>query len=203
MMDRDTIHGYWRNPPDAGNAPVAYLDGSGVNRRSRFLVRLMRRFANRSCSVLEVGCSAGRNLTHLHHAGYSVAGVEINAEALTLFNKRTPGVFRHATIYRGCAEDMLPTIPAKSYDVVFTMAVLEHIHDESIISVCDEMTRIAKTIITIEDEHSNGQRHAARNYRNLFEPLGFRQVYECRNWRWHGLTRAFRTRVFAVPGQRV
>jgi hypothetical protein len=58
------------------------------------------------------------------------------------------------------------------------MAVLEHIHPDSewLFGRLAQMAQ--KCLITIEDEVHATQRHCPRNYRNVFEPLGLKQVEE-------------------------
>lgn len=66
------------------------------------------------------------------------------------------------------------------YDLIYTMAVLEHIHPDSE-WVFGELARATSgTLITIEDERAVTWRHFPRNYREVFEAQGLRQVHEAR-----------------------
>ena len=63
------------------------------------------------------------------------------------------------------------------FDVVYTMAVLMHIHPDSEF-IFKEITRITKDrLIVIEDEKCISPRHFPRNYKSVFENLGMRQIY--------------------------
>jgi hypothetical protein len=78
--------------------------------------RRLARLADRILtSLLEVGCNVGRNLNDLHRAGV------------------------------GPAETVLPTYAPRSVDLVFTMAVLEHIHPASR-TVFAEIARVARRL---------------------------------------------------------
>lgn len=75
-------------------------------------------------------------------------------------------------------EEGLPSMQINSYDLVFTMAVLEHLHKDSEY-VFKDIARIAKQyLLTIEDESGISKRHFPRNYQAIFEPLGLKQIYE-------------------------
>jgi 2-polyprenyl-3-methyl-5-hydroxy-6-metoxy-1,4-benzoquinol methylase len=67
-----------------------------------------------------------------------------------------------ADLRQGRAEEI--SAARDSHDIVFSMAVLEHIHEDSSV-VFEEMRRIArKLVVTIEDEHERGWRHFPRDY---------------------------------------
>jgi SAM-dependent methyltransferase len=112
------IHKYWRAPDDGSNQPEDYLDPKGGKARSEFLLSLID--LPRDASILEVGCNVGRNLNHLHEAGYTdLTGIELSEQAVEVLRREFP----HLTDIRvGAAEDILPTFDR--FDLVFTMAVL-------------------------------------------------------------------------------
>ena len=71
-------HGYWREP-DGLNAPLDYLEKEDAQKRSRYLVRRVRDLVAVEAPLFELGCNVGRNLSHLHAAGYrNLTGLEIN-----------------------------------------------------------------------------------------------------------------------------
>lgn len=173
------IHDYWRAPPGDGNLPDDYLRVSP--RRSELLVRLIRdTVSTPEPSVLELGCNVGRNLECLRREAVagSLAGIEISDAAVRAMREHYPELAQTARILNCAAEQALPTLDDGAYDVVFTMAVLEHIHPSSE-WIFGELARVsARWLITIEDERSLSLRHFARNYRTVFEPLGLSQVQE-------------------------
>jgi SAM-dependent methyltransferase len=187
-----------------GNQPEDYVRPKlGGTLRSDFLLSLVRSHSPTEPSILEIGCNVGRNLAHLHSAGFrNLAGVEINPRAIELLRREFPELAADADLYIGAAEEQLPRFDDRSFTVVFTMAVLVHIHPESE-SIFAEIERIAAdTLIVIEDELNDySQRHFQRNYRDVFEgELGLRQVEEtpCRQ-DIHGLSKAYVARVFKRP----
>jgi SAM-dependent methyltransferase len=169
---KDQIHRYWKAPDDGSNLPQDYLDPKGGQARSEFLLSLID--LPKAASILEVGCNVGRNLNCLHKAGYTnLTGIELSEQAVEILRREFP----HITDIRvGAAEDILPTL--EQFDLVFTMAVLVHIHPTSEDAVFPELARIAKKLIVIEDERSNTWRHFRRQYRPIFEDLGMQQVHE-------------------------
>jgi hypothetical protein len=98
--------------------------------------------------------------------------------------------------YEGSIEDRIKEL--EEYDLVFTMAMLEHIHSDSE-WVFSEMARKAKRyLITIEGEKKNeSELHFPRNYKNIFEGLGLQQVYEKHLSQKEGLNTKFYARVFS------
>ncbi|GEL78473.1 hypothetical protein TMU01_27080 [Tenuibacillus multivorans] len=77
---------------------------------------------------------------------------------------------------------------------MFSMAVLEHIHTDND-WVLEQIARITKShLIVIESESWDSERHFPRNYKKIFESLGFKQIEvdeEC-----EGFGKTFICRVF-------
>jgi SAM-dependent methyltransferase len=143
IMERDRLLDFWRSPEPEGNVPAQYLDAPG---RSRVLVELLEAVP-KSSRILEVGCNVGRNLAHLTDCGYTrLEGVEISPHAVELLRESYPQL-AETPIHLGSAEEVLPRLDG--YDLVFTMAVLEHIHPDSS-AVFDEIARLGRTVLTIE-----------------------------------------------------
>ena len=79
-------------------------------------------------------------------------------------------------IYIDSAEAALGKIPDKEYNLVFTMAFLQHIHPDSEF-ILKDIARITRGyLVTIEIEDMRAWSLFPRNYRKVFEALGFRQV---------------------------
>lgn len=169
---RSELHAYWSAPTDLENAPDAYLTGAP---RSEVLVRTIRQYATPDSSLLEIGCNAGRNLAHLHRAGFrKLTAIEISQPAVDMFRATFPEVADATTIHVGPVEQIIESVG--QFDVVFTMAVLEHLHEDSS-NVLAHIARATRDVlITIEDERTYGPRHFGRNYQRIFEGLGLRQV---------------------------
>lgn len=176
QKSRDELHSFWRNP-DKHNRPEGYVEGM---ERSKQLLELIKKAGLDSKSrILEIGPNVGRNLNYLFENGFSnLAGIEINSEAVRLMKEKYPEMSAKAQIYNQPAEEKIKEFANEEFDLVFSMAVLEHIHEDSA-WIFGEMARIAgKVIITIEDESGASWRHFPRNYKAIFEGLGFEQIYE-------------------------
>jgi SAM-dependent methyltransferase len=171
QLSRDRIHEYWRTP-DEVNATVTYTAAIG---RSLFLVDKISEIATPRAKIMEIGCNAGRNLAFLHHAGFQrLSAIEISKTAIDHMRRTYPELKR-ANVINAPVEDAIRAIPDDDVDILFTMAVLEHVHWDSD-WIFREMKRIARRIITIEDEGTVTERHFRRNYQNVFEELGLYQV---------------------------
>ena len=168
---REDLLDYWRSPRDDWNLPSRYLN----ERASRpFLVEIVRRYARPDWKILEIGCNAGANLHHLFRAGFThLGGIEVNPEAVKLLTATFPKLASHAEIYNAPVEDKIRGIPDGAFNIVFTMAVLEHLHRESE-WVFREMARVAKDyLITIEDERSSGGGTSAATTRRSLNAWGW------------------------------
>lgn len=194
---RERLHEFWRHP-DASNDPEGYRDPV---ERSRFLLALVEPYLAPDARILELGPNVGRNLAYLFDAGYrDLTGIEINGDAIALLRQSYPELGATATLIVSPIEDAIKDLPDGSFDLVFTMAVLEHIHPDSE-WIFAEMVRIARsTLVTIEDERGTSVRHTPRDYRSVFEPLGAHQVEERRLSDAEGLSSDFVARVFEVSG---
>ena len=191
---REAVQDYWRTPPDEGNRPANYLGGAA---RSAWLVELVRQHLPADARVLEIGCNVGRNLNHLFDAGYrNLAGIEISENAVRLLRQAYPELAATARIHTGAVEEHIRRFAEREFDLVFTMAVLEHIHHDSA-WVFAEMVRVTKGIlITVEDEREFSERHFPRNYRRVFSTLGMQHVRTLGCDGIEGLGPGFYARVF-------
>lgn len=168
------FHAYWL-APDGRNLPSGYL--AGGHERSRHLVKTVGQHFDKSASIFEIGCNAGRNLQHLFRAGFrNLQALEINPAAVELLRQANPELAQ-VPVHVGSVEEKIKSFPTDGLDLTFTMAVLEHVHEKSD-WVFAEIARISRNLLTIEDERSYTTRHFPRNYRKVFEALGMRQVYE-------------------------
>jgi SAM-dependent methyltransferase len=197
LQAKDELHDFWRNP-DVPNRPERYLEHVG---RSEFLLGFVTPYLGTDPAILEIGCNVGRNLAHLFDAGYRrVTGIEINTDALTVLRDTYPAMAAVATLVNAPVEEAIREMPDASIDLVFTMAVLEHIHPDSE-WIFDEMVRISRsTIVTIEDELGVSRHHVPRDYRVIFETRGMRQVaHRSLSKGDHGFGTAFEARAFVWP----
>lgn len=175
QLSRAQVHDFWRSADAQGNRPQDYLQAS--TDRSQYLLELVQLAGLDDPSILELGCNAGRNLAWLQTAGYRrLSGIEISPAAVQALNAAYPALAAAATIHTAPVEDVIGAFPDYAFDIVFSMAVLVHIHSDSD-WVMAEIARICGgCLITIEDELNETPRHFLRNYQALFEAQGFVQV---------------------------
>jgi SAM-dependent methyltransferase len=169
------VQEYWKSPNDEVNLPHTYLKGE---ERSKFLVDIFDEHnIDKQSRILEIGCNVGRNLNFLFQAGYkNLNGVEINPEAVELMKNKYPEMVKHAHIYNSTIEEKIKQLDDSSFDIVFTMAVLVHIHTDSEF-IFSEMVRITKNyLITIEIEKGIAKKNFERNYKLIFEKLGMKEI---------------------------
>ncbi len=133
-------------------------------------------------SALELGCNVGRNLNCLRQElGINVAGIEISEKALSLMKDSYPAL-QDCKTYVGDMNNVITEIAENSYDLVYSMAVLMHLHPATPVSFWSQVVRVAsKYIITIENESGSSNRNWIRNYKEIFEGCGARQIYEENN----------------------
>jgi SAM-dependent methyltransferase len=183
MKTLNEVESYWKNP-DSKNDPLGYIVGQ---EKTDFLCGQISKLDDikKNDLILELGCNIGRNLNGLAVRGYRfLKGIEINTKCKKVTDSLFPRLrIMDVPIYYGQIERLLPTYPANLNKLVFTMAVLCHIHPDVEDIVFDNMVRISsKYIITIEDEYKVSERHCPRNYHEIFRSRGMKQTgyFQCR-----------------------
>ena len=131
-----TSHRFW-NPTDGpvGRDLVVYplMDGLGG-------------------ALLEYGCGSGSLLLHLakEERFNQIVGIDISEEVLSNLNKvisqQAPQIKEKIKLYHPDA-DMLPNLMNESFDIIISVATIEHVLDPYI--VLDELYRIAKPGATL------------------------------------------------------
>lgn len=87
-----------------------------------------------------------------------------------------PEMANVANIYNLSVEDKIKELKDDEFDLVFTVAVLMHIHLKSE-WIFSEMVRITKEwLIIIEDESGEATKNFPRDYKKIFEEFGMKQV---------------------------
>ena len=180
-LSKDEAWNFWKTAKDkdddrSKNAPKNYIQGI---ERSIYLADLITKYLDKESKILEIGCNVGRNLNCLHKKSFkNLSGVEINRDAIELMSKTYPSLHKPAKIYVSTIEDWITNISECNFDLIYTVAVLEHIHwdSEFIFNIMKKIS--AKYIITIEDEFTPwSNRHFPRNYQNIFEDDTWKQIY--------------------------
>lgn len=171
MDSQARLHEFWRQPNPAGNDPNNYIHATW---RSKALLEIISDLP-KDARILEVGCNVGRNLAYLYDNGYTaVEGVEINPHAVELLRRTFPQL-ADTKIHIGAAGEVLPKFADDEFDLVYTMAVLEHIHpDES--GVFDDMARIGKHVLAIEPKGRLSHRQFPHDIPKVFAERGLTLV---------------------------
>jgi SAM-dependent methyltransferase len=127
---------------------------------------------DKDASFLEIGCNAGRNLNYLYRLGYrDLTGVEINAQSVHETLRETfPALYEAGSWHIGNAADEIRGMPDKRYDVVFSIAVLEHI-PPSDMSLFRDMVRVSRKYIAV----ITGE-NGLYDFEKLFERCGCKTV---------------------------
>jgi SAM-dependent methyltransferase len=177
VWDAQRCHSYWtsRTEDADSNRPSEYATKSQAI--VGFLHDFWQPYVGPDARVLEVGCNAGANLHGLRARGYrDLSAVEINPTAIAELRRSFPEL-SDVEVTQGSLEEVLPRMqPA---DVVFSMAVLLHVHPSST-AVFAEMARLGRYVSVIEAEWSTLGYVFARNYRRVFERLGCTQIRSVR-----------------------
>jgi len=171
MDSQASLHEFWRQPNPVGNDPNGYIHMVG---RSAALLEIISDLP-KDARILEVGCNVGRNLAYLYDNGYTrVEGIEINPNAVELLRKTFPQL-AGTRIHIGAGGEVLPQFADDEFDLVYTMAVIEHIHpDES--GVFDNMARIGRQVLAIEPHGRLSHRQFPHDVGKLFTERGLTQV---------------------------
>lgn len=119
--------------------------------RTLFLEQILKKYATKKDTILEIGSGDNRNVDFLKRQGWNIEGID--------------------RIYHTAIED----IELKKYDVIFTMSTLFLIpeHKEWVFEKIANMAQ--KYIITFEGETTKGF-VIGRNYEEVFSKFGFKQV---------------------------
>jgi len=150
---------------NANNVRQQWADRSGeyspritpTTARTRRVVKAIRaslaRILDRDASILELGCSSGRHLAHLHEDGFdSLAGVDINDEAFDVMAEAYPDLAEAGTFYVDAIEDVVAEFDDDRFDAVYSAETLQHIHPDDE-WVFDELARITDEVfVTAEIE---------------------------------------------------
>ena len=175
-MDSNDVRRQWAER--SGEFSPEYYAYRGPNETSETLRRSLERFVERDAPVLELGCSAGRHLSHLHEHGFdNLAGVEVNDDAFDVMAATYPDLSAAGEFYPGAIEDVVGDFDDNQFGAVYSVETLQHLHPDAE-WVFEELSRITdELLITVENE---GRRHQTQssepdvNYVNDDFPLYYR-----------------------------
>lgn len=122
--------------------PLAPATTAGFSPRAATLSRLIKRHfpADRSASILDVGCGHGALIYFIRMAGYrNVTGVDVSPEQVAEASRLGIG-----GISEGNLLTALQNLPDHSQDVVVAFDVIEHFTKEELLPFVDEVLRVLK-----------------------------------------------------------
>jgi SAM-dependent methyltransferase len=150
-VDSNDVRRQWAER--TGEYSPAYYAYYGPNETSETLRNSLERFIDRRAPVLELGCSAGRHLSHLHEHGFDdLAGIEVNDEAFDVMEATYPDLRAAGTFYPNAIEDVVGGFDDNQFSAVYSVETLQHLHPDSE-WVFGELSRITDDLlITVENE---------------------------------------------------
>ena len=175
-MDSHEVRRQWADR--SGEYSPAYYAYYGPNETSEAIRASLDRFLDADARILELGCSSGRHLSHLHEHGFeALAGIELNDEALDVMAESYPELAADGTFYLDAIEDVVGEFPDDAFDAVYSVETLQHLHPD-VEWVFEELVRITDDVlVTVEHEGDTEDADASDpgvNYVNDEFPLYYR-----------------------------
>lgn len=189
-MNPEDVRQAWADR--SGEFSPSYYAHRGPDERSEAVLAAVERHLDRNARVLEVGCSAGRHLAHLHEHGFDrLSGIEINEAAGGVMAETYPELDAAADVRFESLQAALPDLPDRAFDAVYAVETLQHVPpaDEWLFG---EVARVADhLLVTVEIEAPAPDAEPAepsvnyvdddvplyyRDWRSTLEPHGFEQV---------------------------
>lgn len=178
---------FWTNP-EAASDELKAVNGGRLFRfcqpefylkqdwGQRIALNVMTRYAQKDWTFLEVGCNTGKVMAALIEAGYkNISGIEINKHAIEIGQKAF-SVLKTVSITCAPLEDVIRDIP--EVDMIYACGVLMHLPHELDWVFPVIASKARKLILTTENETETDFFKWGRNYREVYEPLGWKQVEE-------------------------
>lgn len=155
-MDSNDVRRQWAER--SGEYSPTYYAHYGPNETSNAIRRTLDRFVDRNASILELGCSSGRHLSHLHEHGFeNVAGIEVNDDAFDVMEEVYPDLATDGAFYSDAIENVVADFDDNQFDAVYSVETLQHLHPD-VEWVFEELYRITdELLITVENEGEPGR----------------------------------------------
>ncbi|MDG5762043.1 class I SAM-dependent methyltransferase [Natronococcus sp. A-GB1] len=152
-MNPDDIHDRWAER--TGAYSPAYYAHYGPNETSELLGAIIDRVVGPDAAVLELGCSSGRHLAHLHDHGYDdLHGVDINESAFEVMERVYPDLAATGAFTHGSLEEFVRDHEANRFDVVYAVQTLQHLPPEAE-WVFDELVRLTDSLLVTAETDSD------------------------------------------------
>ena len=178
-MDSEEVRDHWAER--SGEYSPEYYAHYGPDDTSETLLAILDRHLDREASVLELGCSSGRHLAHLHeHGYYDLSGIEVNEDAFDVMAETYPDLAEAGAFYPAAIEDVVGDFADDRFDAVYSVETLQHVHPDAE-WVLGELVRITgDLLVTVETEGGDGSRapESDVNYVNDVFPLYYRDWHD-------------------------
>lgn len=187
VVDSQRVRRAWAER--SGEYSPDYYAYYGPNETSEELEAVLADRVGREARVLELGCSSGRHLAHLHERGFQdLTGIEINPDAVEVMADAYPDLHDVARIHESAFQAVLPELADGAFDVAFSVETLQHVPpaDDWVFA---ELARVADVVVTVENESAPAGRHTFvdddtplffRDWAAVFTNIGRTQT-ECRD----------------------
>jgi SAM-dependent methyltransferase len=131
---------------------------------------VMEECPDRSASLLDLGCNCGRHITYLAKQGYrNLAGVDVMSEAISLFARTEPEIFRRANIQHDFFQRFLLRAADRQYDLTYSHgATIELVHPS--FNVVEHIANVTKSKICLLLHEKHGY---PRDWISQFSHHGF------------------------------
>lgn len=155
-MDSHEVRRQWAER--SGEFSPTYYAHHGPDERSEAVLEVIEQHLDRDARVLELGCSSGRHLSHLHDHGFTdLSGIELNPDAVDVMAEHFPDLADAATIHVDAIEALVDEFADGAFDVVYSVETLQHIHPDAE-WVFPELARITDDLlVTVENEGEDGE----------------------------------------------
>ena len=176
IVDSTEVERQWAER--SGEFSPEYYAHYGPDETSDVVRRVLECHVDSESPILELGCSSGRHLSHLHDHGFTdLAGIEVNGDAREVMERAYPELADSVTFHHGAIDDVVRDFEDGQFAAVFSVETLQHLHPEAD-RVFDELVRITDGILVTgenegETERSDGD-SAAVCYVNDEFPLYYR-----------------------------
>lgn len=204
-MDSEDVRHEWAER--SGEYSPRYYAYYGPNETSEAVRRIIAEFADSDPSVLELGCSSGRHLSHLHDNDFEdLTGIDINADAFDVMSDAYPDLTAAGEFHCADIQDAASGFDDDAFDVVYSVETLQHVHPDDA-ATFDELARITgDLLVTVENEGDTDLGEPPeqdvnyvrddvplfyRDWNQVFTGRGFREVEVTRSGR--DTARVFRT----------
>jgi SAM-dependent methyltransferase len=168
---------YWKHP-EKKNQPEAYAT-QDAKIRCEAMALIVAKYADKDDRILEIGCNCGTTLNYLFNGGFRrLHGMDINKKAIALAKALYPAMAKETYLVSSDIKDYVSAWSDDTYNLIYTSAVLVHLPYEYDF-IFAELVRLLKQgghLILKEDEGLSGGRKFQRNYREVFESLGLKQI---------------------------